>query len=96
MKVLTVGDRNKKFKLIDSVVVAKSGMVYFTEASYKYNFDEYLLDILEGQPHGRLWSYNPTTNKTRVLLTDLYFTNGIALSPDQDFVIFCETTKYVL
>lgn len=94
MKLLTVGNEFHKFKLIDAVAVARNGMIYFTEASYKYNIESYLLDIMEGQPHGRLWSYNPTSNKTRVLLYNLYFPNGLELSPDQDFLIFCETTMY--
>ena len=83
-------------KLIDSVVMAKNGMVYFTEASYKYSLDNFWLDIMEGEPHGRLWSYNPATKKTRVLLRNLFFANGLALSPDQNFVIFCETIMYFL
>ncbi|MED6127376.1 yls2-like [Stylosanthes scabra] len=36
-------------------------------------------------------SYNPTTKETKVLAHDLYFPNGVAVSPDQQFVIFCET-----
>ncbi|KAK3410558.1 hypothetical protein EUGRSUZ_J02525 [Eucalyptus grandis] len=40
-------------------------------------------DVLEGQPHGRFLSYDPTTKETRVLARDLYFPNGVALSPDQ-------------
>ncbi|PON49997.1 Strictosidine synthase [Parasponia andersonii] len=80
-------------KLIDSVVMAKNGMVYFTEASYKYGLHDFLLDITEGKPHGRLWSYNPATKRTKVLLRNLYFANGLAVSPDQSSVIFCETTK---
>ncbi|KAI6671591.1 hypothetical protein NL676_006476 [Syzygium grande] len=36
-------------------------------------------------------SYDPATKETKVLARDLYFPNGVALSPDQSFVIFCET-----
>ncbi|MED6122729.1 yls2-like [Stylosanthes scabra] len=80
-----------KLKLTDGVDVAKDGMIYFTDASYKYSFKDHFLDLLEGKPHGRLMSYNPTTNKTKVLAHDLYFPNGVAVSPDQKFVIFCES-----
>lgn len=90
VKVLT-----NETKLIDSVAVAKNGMVYFTEASYKYSLANFMLDLLEGKPHGRLWSYDPATKKTRVLLRNLFFPNGLAISPDQNFVIFCETIMYV-
>ncbi|CAK7355517.1 unnamed protein product [Dovyalis caffra] len=80
-----------KFKLTDGVDIADDGTIYFTDASYTYHLHEFIWDILEGKPHGRLLSYNPTTKETEALARDLYFPNGIAVSPDQDFVAFCET-----
>ncbi|XP_068342532.1 protein STRICTOSIDINE SYNTHASE-LIKE 5-like [Pyrus communis] len=80
-----------KFKLTDFVDVAEDGMIYFTDASYKYSLDEFMLDILEGRPYGRFLSYNPMTKETKVLVRNLYFANGVAVSPDQNYVIFCET-----
>ena len=82
-----------KFKLTDGVAVARDGTIYFTDASYKYSVKEYLLEILEGKPHGRFMSYNPSTNETTLIARDLYFANGVALSPDQRFVVFCETVR---
>uniref|UniRef100_A0A7N1A2V4 Strictosidine synthase conserved region domain-containing protein n=1 Tax=Kalanchoe fedtschenkoi TaxID=63787 RepID=A0A7N1A2V4_KALFE len=79
------------FALTDAVDVAKDGLIYFTDASHKYTFKNYLLDILEGKPHGRFLSYNPFTRSTQVLATDLYFANGVVVSPDQSHAIFCET-----
>lgn len=84
-----------KFKLTDGVDVAKDGTVYFTDASYKYNLHEFFQDIMEGRPRGRLISFDPISKRPNVLLTDLYFANGIAVSPHQDCVIFCETPMYV-
>ncbi|KAM6540486.1 hypothetical protein CsatB_004933 [Cannabis sativa] len=69
----------------------EDGMIYFTDASHKYKFNDFIWDILEGNPNGRLLSYNPLTNQTKVLLHDLYFANGVTLSPDQTCLIFCET-----
>ncbi|XP_062102742.1 protein STRICTOSIDINE SYNTHASE-LIKE 5-like [Humulus lupulus] len=80
-------------KLLDSVAMAKNGMVYFTEASYKYGLNDFMLDLMEGEPHGRLWSYNPSTKESKVLVRNLFFSNGLAVSPDQNFVVFCETLK---
>lgn len=50
MKVLTKGTKDKNFKLMDSVDVAKDGVIYFTEASYKYSLNNFFMDILEGKP----------------------------------------------
>lgn len=80
------------FRLTDGVDVAENGMIYFTDASYKYNLQHHMFDILEGRPYGRLLSFDPLTRKTQVLLRDLYFANGVAVSPQQDSVVFCETS----
>ncbi|XVE87515.1 hypothetical protein DITRI_Ditri18aG0124100 [Diplodiscus trichospermus] len=79
------------YKLTDDVDVAKDGMIYFTDASHKYSLHEFIWDTLEGRPYGRLLSFDPVSKRTRVLLSDLYFANGIAVSPDQHYLVFCET-----
>lgn len=96
VELLTDEAEGVKVGLADGVVVSKSGMVYFTDATYKYNYRSALNDLLEGRPHGRLLSYDPSTKQTKVIARDLYFANGVELSPDQDFVIFCETFMYVI
>jgi len=83
-----------KFKFADGVDASREGAVYFTDASYKYGFHDHLLDMLEYRPHGRLLKYDSSTKTTSVLLKDLYFPNGVALSAKQDFLVFCETTLY--
>ncbi|KAL6274179.1 hypothetical protein ACE6H2_024871 [Prunus campanulata] len=93
VKLLTDEAGGVKFKIPNSVDVATDGMVYFTDSSYKYNLTDALLDIWEGEPHGRFMSYDPTTKETKVLVDDLYFANGVVVSPDQSHVIFCETPK---
>ncbi|XP_050371593.1 protein STRICTOSIDINE SYNTHASE-LIKE 5-like [Argentina anserina] len=94
VELLTNEAEGVKFRLPDCVDVAKDGMIYFTDASYKNSIEEVIWDFLEGRPHGRLLSYNPSTKETKVLLRDLYFANGLAVSPDQNFVIFCETFMF--
>jgi len=39
-----------------------------------------MLDLFEARPHGRLLRYDPVSRRTTVLLRDLYFANGVALS----------------
>ncbi|XP_027347982.1 protein STRICTOSIDINE SYNTHASE-LIKE 5-like [Abrus precatorius] len=80
-----------KFNLTDGVDVAEDGTIYFTDATYKYSLDDYFYDIMEGKPHGRFMSYNPATKKVTLLARNLYFPNGVVVSTDQNFVIFCET-----
>lgn len=91
IEVLTKEAEGVEFKLTDGVDVAEDGVIYFTDASYKYTLKEFIWDFLEGRPHGRLLSYNPSTKGTKVLLSNLYFPNGVAISPDQNSIVFCET-----
>uniref|UniRef100_A0A803MAP7 Strictosidine synthase conserved region domain-containing protein n=1 Tax=Chenopodium quinoa TaxID=63459 RepID=A0A803MAP7_CHEQI len=91
ISLLTNEAAGKKFKCTDGVDIARDGTIYFTDASYKYGFHNYLNDILEYRPYGRLLSYDNNTRETKVLLEDLYFPNGVTVSPDQNSLIFCET-----
>ncbi|XP_058100079.1 protein STRICTOSIDINE SYNTHASE-LIKE 7-like [Magnolia sinica] len=92
VNVLTDEAEGVKFGLTNCVDVTSNGVIYFTDTSYKYNFNEFRRDALEGRPHGRLMSYDPSINQAQVLVRNLYFANGVALSPQQDFLVFCETT----
>ena len=91
VETLTDGAEGVKFGLTNCVNIAGDGMIYFTDTSYKYKLGEHKMEFLEGKPHGRLMSFDPSTKQTQVLVRDLYFANGVALSPANDFLVFCET-----
>lgn len=38
--------------------------------------------------------YNSKTNRSDVLLDDLWFPNGVVLSPDNQFVLVSESNRY--
>ncbi len=92
--VLTTEAEGVPFKFTDDLDIARDGTIYFSDASARFEQPDYLLDLLEARPHGRLLSYNPATGQTRVLLKDLYFANGVALSTNEDFVLVNETYRY--
>lgn len=91
IEVLAIEAEGIKFGTPDAVTVAKNGVLYFTDASWKYDLHQFALDLLENRPYGRLMSYDPSTKQTQVLVRDLYYANGVEMSPDQEFVVFCET-----
>src|SRR5688500_7460018 len=74
--------------------IAADGRIYFTDASSKFPLTNYKADILEHQPNGRLLAYDPRTKETHVVLDQLCFANGVAVSPDQTFVLVVETGSY--
>lgn len=82
-----------KCRLADAVIQARDGSVYMSDASAKFGFHNFEMDLLEARPNGRLLKYDPASNTTTLLLPDLFFANGVALSTDQDFLIVCETWK---
>jgi sugar lactone lactonase YvrE len=82
------------FKFTDALDISSEGIIYFTDASSKYGQNEYLYDLLEARPHGRLMRLNPATGEIRILLSDLFFANGVALSSREDFVLVNETYRY--
>jgi len=81
-------------RFADAVVEASDGSVYFSDASTKFRYDRWVLDVLEAKPYGRLLKYDPITKKTTVLLDGLGFANGVALSAKEDFILICETWKF--
>jgi len=94
IKILAASAEGGPFKFTDALDISGEGIVYFTDASSKYQQDEYLYDLLEAKPHGRFMSYDPATGQVKVLLKSLYFANGVALSQQEDFVLVNETYRY--
>ena len=92
--VLSTKADNVPFKFTDHLDVASDGTVYFSDASSKFGPGEYLYDLLESRAHGRLLKYDPVTKKTTVLMSGLFFANGVALSRNEDFLVLNETYRY--
>jgi sugar lactone lactonase YvrE len=92
VKVLATGAGDVPFAFADDLDIASDGRIYFSDASSKHS--DYLYDLLEARPWGRLLRHDPATGITEVLLEDLYFANGIALSQNEDFVLINETYRY--
>lgn len=94
LSVLTREAEGTPFRFTDDVDIAPDGRIYFTDASSRFRQPDYILDLLEMRPHGRLLRYNPRTRRTEVLLANLHFANGVAVSPAGDYVLINETWKY--
>jgi sugar lactone lactonase YvrE len=84
----------RPFRLTDDVDVAPDGTIYLTDASDRFYLNDYVLDLLEHQPNGRLLSYDPRGDSVTAVLYPLYFANGVAVSPNGDYVLVVETGRY--
>jgi len=94
IKVLSTEAEGLPYRFTDHLDIATDGIIYFTDASHRFPQKEYLFDLLEARPNGRFLRYDPESGQTEVLLRDLYFANGVALSQGEDFVLVNETYRY--
>lgn len=82
------------FGFTDDLALDASGYVYFSDASWKFGYGEHTLDALEHGGRGRLLRYQPELGEAVTLLAGLQFANGVALGPDQNYVLVNETSAY--
>jgi sugar lactone lactonase YvrE len=94
VKVLAEEADGVKFGCLNDLDVGADGTIYFTEASNKFPMSQFTSDLLEHQPNGRLLALDPTSRRPRTLLRNIHFANGVAVSPDQTFVLVAETGEY--
>ena len=92
--VLATECDGRLFGFTDDLDITKDGMIYFSDASWKFGQTMYQEDLMEHRPNGRLLRYDPRTGQTHLVVDNLYFANGVAVSPKQDFVLVNETGKY--
>jgi sugar lactone lactonase YvrE len=94
IKLLAAEAEGEKFSCLNDLDVGADGTIYFTEASHKFSMAQHVNDLLEHKPNGRLFALDPQSQNPRTLLRDLYFANGVAVSPDQTYVLVAETGEY--
>jgi sugar lactone lactonase YvrE len=94
IKVLVSEFDGKKLLLVDHLAIGQSGVIYFSDASNKYNIDQAAADIIEHAARGRVYAYNLNTGVTNIVLDNLNFANGVALSNDETFLLVTETGSY--
>ncbi len=101
IRTLATEADGKVIRYADDVDVAADGKIYFSDASTKFAPQDFggtleasLVDIMEHGGQGRLLVYDPETGKAKTLIDGLNFANGVAVSPDQRFVLVNETGSY--
>lgn len=99
--VLTDHVNGEPIRFADAVIVAKSGIIYFSDASTRFAPKDWggilkasMIDILEQRSTGRVLEYDPETKMTRVLAKGFSFANGVVLSEDENWLFVNETGKY--
>ncbi|MEP9399020.1 SMP-30/gluconolactonase/LRE family protein [Mesorhizobium sp. KR2-14] len=78
-------------RMADDLDIAPDGTIYFTDATKRYDIENWGLDLLEGRPNGRLLSYDPATGRTRTVCDNLRFPNGVCLTHDGKHLLVAST-----
>lgn len=95
LAVLTVEADGLPFGFTDDVAVDTTGRyAYFSDASSRWGYGQDGEAIIEHGGDGRLLRYDFQTGKTELLLDRLEFANGVALGPNEAFVLVNETGAY--
>src|SRR5215813_9445816 len=80
----------------NNAAVTSDGIVFFTDSSTRYPLSAWKRDLLEHRPNGRLLRYDPHQGSVDVVARDLYFPNGVALTPDERALLLVETATHRL
>ncbi len=78
-------------RFVDDLDVDSSGRIWFSDASQRFDYTQVALDFFEGSRTGRLLRYDPAAQKTEVMMSGLFFANGVTLGPNEDYVLVNET-----
>nr|XP_027117933.1 protein STRICTOSIDINE SYNTHASE-LIKE 11-like [Coffea arabica] len=90
-KQLASGAEGVPFGLPDGLEVdQKTGVIFFTEASSRYNISQISQIISTRDASGRLLKYDPQTKKVTVLLRSLAGPAGVAISRDGSYLLVTE------
>jgi len=91
----------KPIAYANDLAIAADGTVYFSNASSKFGakqsggtYEGSLLDILEHGGHGQVIRFDPATRQADVIIRELNFANGVAISDDQHYLLISDLGSY--
>jgi len=82
---------DSRLRLADDLDIAPDGRVYFSEATIRYEQEDWATDALEGRGNGRIICYDPKTGTTRTEIPKLVFANGITMCNDGCSLLYAES-----
>jgi ribose transport system permease protein len=88
--LLSVVD-DSRLRLADDLDIAPDGRVYFSEATVRYEQEDWAVDALESRGNGRMICYDPRNGTTRTEIHKLVFANGVCMAGDGVSFLFAES-----
>lgn len=94
VSVLSSAVDGRPYNVADDLAIAGDGKIYFSDISTKFNMANAGYALMEDNPTGVLVCYDPATRTSRVALDDLRLANGVAMGPNDDYVLVNETLGF--
>jgi ribose transport system permease protein len=88
--IYSVND-DSRLRLADDLDITDDGLIFFSEATVRYEMDEWPVDGLEARGNGRIICYDAKTGATHTALRGLKFPNGVTVGSDGQSILFAET-----
>lgn len=82
---------DSRMRFADDLDIAPDGKIYFSEATIRFDVNEWMIDALECRGNGRIICHDPATGTTRTVLPKLMFPNGICVTHDGESILYAET-----
>jgi ribose transport system permease protein len=82
---------DSRLRLADDLDITDNGLIFFSEATIRYEMDEWPVDGLEARGNGRIICYDTNTGRTHTAIRGLKFPNGICVASDGQSIVFAET-----
>lgn len=77
-------------RFCNNATVAQDGTVYFSQSSRRHSLTSWRRDLVDRIPSGRLLKRTPD-GEVILLADQLFFTNGVTLSADQQSLIYAQS-----
>jgi len=82
---------DSRLRLADDLDIAPDGRIYFSEATIRYEQEDWAVDALESRGNGRMICYDPRSGTTRTEIHKLVFANGVCMATDGCSFFFAES-----
>ncbi|CAJ0922267.1 unnamed protein product, partial [Mesorhabditis belari] len=70
-------DLTRPTRYLNDLDVLPDGRIVVSESSHRFDDRDFILDLFEHRPNGRLLTFKPQIGEIRALKKDLYFPNGV-------------------
>ena len=84
-------NNDSRLRLADDLDITDGGLIFFSEATVRFEMHEWATDGLEARGNGRIICYDTNTGKTNTVIRNLKFPNGVCIASDGQSFLFAET-----